>query len=156
MRAKFDDAEGQLWASDPFDLDSVAAIFFTNDGHYLLQHREKRPDISHPNMWCLFGGAREHDERAEDALRREVMEELGVHVRECTPFLTCTFAAWREGRLTRKTFFAVPATEQDAQSMVLREGQGMAWLDFAEILARGDQIVPYDLGAIALHRNGAL
>jgi hypothetical protein len=56
MRAKFDDAEGQPWASDPFDLDSVAAIFFTNDARYLLQHREKRPNISHPNMWCLFGG----------------------------------------------------------------------------------------------------
>jgi hypothetical protein len=85
-----------------------------------------------------------------------MMEELGVHVRECTPFLTCTFAAWCEGRQTRKTFFAVPATQQDAQSMVLRKGQGMAWLNFAEILARGDQVVPYDLGVISLHRRGAL
>jgi hypothetical protein len=30
----------------------------------------------------------------------------------------------------------------------------MAWLRFEEIMARADQVVPYDLSVIALHNRG--
>ena len=30
----------------------------------------------------------------------------------------------------------------------------MAWLRFDEIVARAEQVVPYDLGALALHNAG--
>ena len=148
---KSNDPKGKMSSFDRFDLDSVAAIIFRSDCRYLLQHRENRPDISYPNKWCLFGGARERNEPAEDALRREMMEELSFSINECIPFLSCTFEALMEGRLTRKIFFAVRTTKREAESMVLREGQGMAWLRFEEILARGHQLVANDLGVIALH-----
>ena len=44
-------------------------------------------------------------------------------------------------------------TEAEVGNLVLREGQGMAWLRFDERLARADRIVPYDLGVIALHHS---
>src|SRR5258708_25360949 len=97
--------EGQAPAVDRLDLDSVAALIFRTDGRYLLQHREDRSDISYPNWWSLFGGARDPDERAEDAMRRELREELELTVRECTPFLRRTFEIWFQERLTRKIFF---------------------------------------------------
>ena len=37
---------------------------------------------------------------------------------------------------------------------MLYEGQGMAWLSFEEIMARADEVVPYDLTVIALHYRG--
>src|SRR5437016_4692012 len=123
-----------------FDLDSVAAIIVSNNQRYLLQHRENRPDISHPNKWCLFGGAREPGEPAAEALKREMIEELNFHVHELDPFLTCIFETWYEGRRTRKFFFSIQATDQEAERMALREGQGLAWLSFAEILVRGNQL----------------
>ena len=145
--------EGQAPAVDRLDLDSVAALIFRPDGRYLLQHRENRSDITYPNWWSLFGGARDAGERAEDAMRRELREELELTVRECVPFLGCTFERWFEGRRTRRIFFSVETTEHATQALVLHEGQGMAWFTLAEILARATQIVPYDLGVISLHHS---
>lgn len=145
------ETEGRAPAVHRLDLDSVAALIFRPDGRYLLQHRENRSDISFPNWWSLFGGARESGERAEDALRRELREELELIARECFPILGCTFESWIDGRITRKIFFAVETTDREAQSLVLHEGQGMAWLTPDEILARGTRIVPYDFGVILHH-----
>jgi 8-oxo-dGTP pyrophosphatase MutT (NUDIX family) len=145
--------EGRSPAIDQLDEDSVAALIFTADGRYLLQHRESRSGISYPNWWSLFGGAREHGERAEDAIRRELMEELEFTALKCVPFLGCSYEFWLEGQLTRKIFFSVPANERETQGLVQREGQGMAWLRLDEIIARGGHIVPYDLGVIALHHS---
>jgi 8-oxo-dGTP pyrophosphatase MutT (NUDIX family) len=145
--------EGQVPAVDRLDLDSVAALIFRPDGRYLLQHRENRSDISYPNWWSLFGGARNTDERAEDAMRRELREELELTVQKCVPFLGCTFEIWFEGRLTRKIFFSVETSDRETQALVLHEGQGLAWFTLDEILALGAQIVPYDLGVISLHHS---
>ena len=94
-------------SSDSLDLDSVAAIIFTSDRRYLLQHREDRNDILYPNWWGLFGGAREGGEDAEAALRREIMKELQLAVGGCTSFLGCTYDLGFEGRRTRKIFFTL-------------------------------------------------
>ena len=147
------ETEGRVPAVDRLDLDSVAALIFRPDGRYLLQHRENRSDISYPDWWSLFGGARDANERAEDAMRRELQEELELTVRECVPFLGCTFEIWFEGRLTRKIFFSVETSDCEIQALVLHEGQGLAWFALDEILARGTQIVPYDLGVISLHHS---
>jgi 8-oxo-dGTP pyrophosphatase MutT (NUDIX family) len=140
-------------SGDEFDLDSVAAIIFTSDHRYLLQHREDRDDISYSNWWCLFGGAREPGEDAEAALRRELMEELAFPVVECTALVGCTFDLRFETRLTRKVWFCVEMTEAQTRGLVLHEGQGMAWLRFEQIIERSNRIVPYDLGMIALHNS---
>lgn len=149
------ETEGRVPSSDRLDLDSVAALIFRPDGRYLLQHREDRSDISYPNWWSLFGGARDPDERAEDAMRRELREELELTVSKCTPFLGCTFEIWFQERLTRKIFFSVEASSSEIQNIVLHEGQGLAWFTVDEILARGRTIVPYDLGVISLHYTWA-
>jgi 8-oxo-dGTP pyrophosphatase MutT (NUDIX family) len=135
------------------DLDSVAALISMGP-QYLLQHREDRQGVSYPNCWGLFGGAREDGESAVDALRREMLEELNLEVGGYEPLLTCTYELWFEGRRTRKAFFSVELSEAEASKIVLGEGQGMAWLRFAEVMARADQVVPYDLGVIALHNRG--
>jgi 8-oxo-dGTP diphosphatase len=121
---------------------------------YLLQHREDRPDISYPNFWGLFGGACERGESAADALRRELMEELDLDVSGYKPLLTCTYDLWFEDRRTRKAFFSVELSNAQAGKLVLGEGQGMAWFRFGEVMARADQVVPYDLSVIALHNRG--
>jgi 8-oxo-dGTP pyrophosphatase MutT (NUDIX family) len=147
------ETEGRVQAAARLDLDSVAALIFRSDGQYLLQHREDRNDISYPGFWSLFGGARDAGERAEAAMRRELREELELTVHECVPFLGCVFEIWFEGRLTRKIFFSVETNERAIQSIVLHEGQGLAWFTLDEILAQGRRIVPYDLGVISLHHS---
>ena len=147
------ETEGRVHAAERLDLDSVAALIFRADGRYLLQHRENRNDISYPDFWSLFGGARDAGERAEDAMRRELHEELELNVRDCVPFLGCVFEIWFQERLTRKIFFSVEADDSEIRSIVLHEGQGLAWFTLDEILAQGRRIVPYDLGVISLHHS---
>jgi 8-oxo-dGTP pyrophosphatase MutT (NUDIX family) len=120
---------------------------------YLLQHREDREGVAYPNWWSLFGGAREPGETGEATLRRELLEELDFCVLDCMPLLGCTFDLWFEGLRTRKIFFTVEMAQAEADKLVLREGQGMGWLSFSDILGRADQIVPYDLSVIALHNS---
>lgn len=136
-----------------FDLDSIAALI-TMGRQYLLQHREDRPDIAFPNHWGLFGGACEEGESAAQALRREMLEELGLEDFEYAPMVRCTYDLWFESRRTRKTFFNVELVEAQASKIILGEGQNLGWLPFGEIMLRADRIVPYDLTVIALHHRG--
>lgn len=133
-----------------FELDSVAAILAQGQ-KFLLQHREDRLEISYPGWWSLFGGAREGLETAEQALRREIREELALELPNCRLIMTCWYDLAFEQRLTRKAFFGIELEDAHVKDLVLNEGQGMAWFDIHEILAMGERIVPYDLAVIALY-----
>ena len=51
---------------------------FNNDGHLLLQKRSPNKDIQ-PGKWdTAVGGHVDYGETTEEALRREVLEELGI------------------------------------------------------------------------------
>ena len=56
--------------------DAVAGIIVLEDGRYLMQLRDDIPGIFYPDHWGLFGGAIEKDEDFEEALIRELGEEL--------------------------------------------------------------------------------
>lgn len=46
----------------------------------LLQLRDNKPDLEYPNCWGTFGGQIEEEETPQEALVREIKEELGYHV----------------------------------------------------------------------------
>ncbi|KKT39932.1 hypothetical protein A3K29_03895 [Candidatus Collierbacteria bacterium RIFOXYB2_FULL_46_14] len=56
----------------PFN--QVYGVVFNSDGQMLIQRRELRP-------WCLAGGTVEEGETAEQALRRELIEEADVTIK---------------------------------------------------------------------------
>ena len=65
-----------------FPLPGVGAIII-RDGNILLVQRGREPL---KGWWSLPGGLIETGEKIEDALRREVLEETGLVVREARPF----------------------------------------------------------------------
>jgi len=68
-------------------LKKIAAIVFENDrGELLLYLRDNKPGIPFPLHWDLFGGHVEEGETPEEALVREVKEELGYDLKEYTFF----------------------------------------------------------------------
>lgn len=61
----------------------IAAIILENDkGEFLLALRDNKPGIPFPNHWDLIGGHVEEGETPEEALVREVKEELNIDLKE--------------------------------------------------------------------------
>jgi 8-oxo-dGTP diphosphatase len=61
----------------------IAAIIFENDrGELLLYLRDDKPGIPFPLHWDLIGGHVEEGETPEEALVREVKEELDFDLKE--------------------------------------------------------------------------
>jgi 8-oxo-dGTP diphosphatase len=61
----------------------IAAIILENDkGEFLLYLRDNKPDIPFPGYWDLIGGHLEEGETPEQALVREVKEELDIDLKD--------------------------------------------------------------------------
>lgn len=65
----------------------IAAIILENDKReFLLALRDNKPGIPFPNHWDLIGGHVEEGETPEEALVREVKEELDIDLTEYSFF----------------------------------------------------------------------
>jgi 8-oxo-dGTP diphosphatase len=53
-------------------------LLFDRDRKLLIYLRDDKPDIPFPNCWDFFGGHVEEGETPEQALVREIKEELGI------------------------------------------------------------------------------
>lgn len=130
-----------------------AALIVTPDGRYLMQHRDNLPGIFFPGFWGCFGGAVEAGESPADAMRRELVEELGwapVDLRFFTT-LGLGFSFAGHGVLPRH-FFVAAVEPSEVATMRLSEGQGLALFPGGELLSRHN-VVPYDATAIWQHLN---
>lgn len=53
----------------------VAGVLIIQDGEYVLQYRDNRPDIAEPDTYSLWGGTLEGQETPEAGALRELLEE---------------------------------------------------------------------------------
>ena len=129
----------------------AAALLATQDGRYLMQLRDDKPEILLPDHWALFGGTIDPGESAEAAMRRELEEELRFAARAVEPFtelvIDLPFAPPRRDRMS---FFHVPIAADDVAAMVLGEGAAMR-LFTAEELATLPRVAPWDLAVVLMH-----
>jgi 8-oxo-dGTP diphosphatase len=66
-------------------MEKIAAIILENDkGEFLLALRDNKPGMPFPNHWDLIGGHIEEGETPEEALVREVKEELDIDLKDYT------------------------------------------------------------------------
>src|SRR5512146_1078245 len=61
-------------------------LLFDRRNRLLIYLRDDKPDIPFPNHWDFFGGHLEEGETPEEALVREVKEELGIELADWSLF----------------------------------------------------------------------
>lgn len=133
----------------------MAAIFLTEDGRYLLQLRDNIPTIHLPNNWALFGGRIEAGESEEEALRRELLEELAFKPKDMTRFTEAAYEVPNTGYgPIRKIFYEVPIRASDVPELKLAEGQMLSLFRSDEVFSLHN-IVPWDEFALRLHARRA-
>jgi 8-oxo-dGTP pyrophosphatase MutT (NUDIX family) len=131
--------------------DAAAAIIVLDDGRYLMQLRDDKPGIFYPDHWGLFGGAIDQGEDGEQALRRELREELDHEADKVSYFTRMDFAFESLGaKSSVRLFYVVEMVSSDLSRLKLGEGRQMSALSPDEILLE-KRVVPYDSFAIWMH-----
>ena len=108
---------------------AVALAMLERQGHWLLQLRDDIPGIAAPGCWGLFGGHLDPGESPEQALRRELLEEIAWPA----GVLSFWFRDSNPQRIAH--FFRAPLTVP-LQALQLLEGQDMV-LASLEALSSG-------------------
>ncbi|MEO1767229.1 Nudix family hydrolase [Thiobacter aerophilum] len=98
----------------------AAAVLLAPDGRFLLAQRP--PGRAYAGWWEFPGGKIEPGERPEQALVRELAEELGICVQQAYPWLTRVFTYAHA--TVRLHFYRVTAWVGEPTP---REGQTLAW-----------------------------
>lgn len=138
-------------AADTPSLRSVAALLFTADGRYLMQHRDDEPTVSMAGFWGLFGGWNEPGESFDRAIVRELEEELAFVPAAIDWFTELAYLLPGTDREpVHKAFYAIEVSETDIAGMTQMEGQGKRLLFWQEIGELGN-VLPWDACAVILH-----
>ncbi len=131
--------------------DAVAALLVHEDGRYIMQLRDSKEGIFYPGHWGCFGGAVEAGEDTEQALRRELKEELELvpgALRRFTQF-DFDFAPLGHPKMYR-LYYEATVSDAALKRLVLHEGAALRAFDGAELLSK-EKVTPYDAFAIWMH-----
>lgn len=106
----------------------VALAMLHRDGRWLMQLRDDIPTIVAPGCWGLFGGHLDPGETPEQALRRELLEEISWQPETVAPVMV--HAIHRRTAHVFRAELTVPL-----EQLRLLEGQDMALVSPEELLA---------------------
>lgn len=120
----------------------ATALLFDCNHKLLIYLRDDKPGISFPNHWDLFGGHVDEGETPEQALVRELKEELNLDITDYQFYKT--FESTNETKPNTKFVFIVKIN-QDANELTLYEGQYLKGIDLHE---RGEYKFANMLGEI--------
>jgi 8-oxo-dGTP pyrophosphatase MutT (NUDIX family) len=132
---------------------AVAALLVLDDGRYVMQLRDALPNIFYPDHWGCFGGAVGDGEAPQEALTRELEEELEYRpgaAREFTRF-DFDFSKVGQSRVYR-VYYEIPVSNANFARFVLHEGAAFEAVEGRNLLTQR-KVTPYDAFAIWMHMS---
>jgi 8-oxo-dGTP pyrophosphatase MutT (NUDIX family) len=157
LHLKFDENAGSYWirrdhrtrrTALPADVklnvnNAVAAILWLEDRRYVMQLRDDKPDIWYPRHWGCFGGGHDDGESDEQALYRELFEELELTPRPAVYFTRVDFDM-RELGLGQyfRSYYVVRVDNAELPALRLHEGQKLGAFHGEELWNM--PLTPYD------------
>jgi 8-oxo-dGTP diphosphatase len=108
-----------------------AAVLIMSTDKILLFHRDNIPTIPSPDCWQLVGGGIEENETPEQALVREVNEEVSFDLNNFE------FIAKIKGQFGENVWFYVAFVNKDQERLFKHgkgEGQEIGWFTIDEAL----------------------
>ncbi|ACL76686.1 radical SAM protein [Ruminiclostridium cellulolyticum] len=108
----------------------TAIIIEDSQGKLLLHHRDCNPKIKYPGTWVLFGGGKEFGETPEQAIRRELMEELNLDI---SNFIFYGNYHYNDEEEEHLQFVYHMKMDLDISRVNLNEGAGLGYFSRDEI-----------------------
>jgi len=99
-------------------------LLFDRDGRLVIYLRDNKPEIPFPNHWDFFGGHLEAGETPEQALARELNEELGIEMTSFRPFRR--YECFTGDAYPNVKYLYYAQIDRRAADLVLYEGQRLA------------------------------
>lgn len=121
-------------------MQKASSILLENsEGKILLFLRDNKPTIPHPNKWDLLGGGVEKGETFEEAIIREMQEEMELDLKDFEVFRVYNRPENIETVFHKKL-------DLDVDKINLHEGQKIQYFSVEELLSmdlafHGNQII---------------
>ena len=151
-----DSSDPRLDLEAPLKPGNAAAAIILVEGCYLLQLRDNKRGIFFPAHWGCFGGAAEGGETPDEALARELREELTFDIEPAAMRFFTRFdfdlgfvglaPIWRY-------FYELEIASGQLPALKLQEGAGMQLFSADSLLTSAIPLLPYDAFALWLHVN---
>lgn len=104
----------------------VGVILLDTQGRVLLQQRDDKPDLRYAGYWTFFGGAVEEGETPDEAIKRELIEELELTDIDLQFWMSYVCPARTiPDQLETTNFMYVGKLTVDVNTLTLHEGQAM-------------------------------
>ena len=110
-----------------------AAAFIVRQNKILLGKRSATRRF-YPGVWDVFGGHRKAGETLEEALRRELSEELGIVVTQGRFLLTAEEPNAEKYGEIRYHIYLVTEWSGEPENLQPKEHEIVRWFDFDEAL----------------------
>ena len=110
----------------------IAAVILENEKKEILLYlRDNKPNIPFPHHWDLFGGHVERGEKPEEALIREVKEELNFDLKVYKFFRK--YECLRGDAYPNEKYIYIGKINLPVEKIILSEGERLQFFSRAEI-----------------------